>query len=130
MEEKNESQNIKTGKHFLGPTIALFFGIFIILGSIGSGLGLDARAGLAIILGALVYKSIKKRRLGLAKPTGLRRGLEIIGILIIAFYFVIDVILKSFPIVSHPISTIAYVWALVAIIIAYQKQAPANSKIV
>lgn len=75
-------------KH-LGSTIAIIFGVLTILtGFAGpipnaSKIGDKAITGAIIILGALAYRSAKKRKLGECKNTKKRLSLEIGKIIVI-----------------------------------------------
>jgi hypothetical protein len=79
-------------RHF-GSTIALLLGALAFLGAasrIGNGDPLAAgvlAAGLVLILGALVYRSAKRRRLGEVASTPARRVLE--GIAIVLMFLIV-----------------------------------------
>ena len=72
-------------KH-LGSTVAFLLGGLAFIGAasrIGNGDPIApgvAKAGLVLILGALVYRSVKRRRLGEAASTSARRVWEVIAI--------------------------------------------------
>ena len=80
MEVKNLLPNIR----FLGSTLAIASGILYFVGSIsrvqegGDAAGLVA--GPMIVLGALAYRSRKRRLLGLRKTTSVRKGLEVLAL--------------------------------------------------
>ena len=72
----------------LGSTLAIIFGIIISLSSIlkisnGSMTESGWVGGISLILGALAYRSAKKRRLNQVKNTLLRRSLECSSCLLI-----------------------------------------------
>ena len=80
-----------TWKQFFGSTIALGLGVVLILGRIprisqGEPNALSHLiAGVVMVLGALAYKSAKKRHLGFAKTSPLRYAIEtvcLMGILL------------------------------------------------
>ena len=88
----------------LNSDVALIIGVLILLSGIGamssgspSGGG-NFVAGLVITIGVLAYKSAKKRKLKLVKDTQLRKGLEIIAIII--NYNIITKIINKYNIVN------------------------------
>ena len=109
-------------KKYLGSTIALILGVLTFISGLAkfsSGL----IAGPIIILGALAYRSAKKRKLGTIKSSTLRQALEILAICIIVTAVLLQ---KNFlyHITTDPVpNLIIPLWAIVAyLIIALEKQ--------
>lgn len=117
-------------KKFLGSTIALVLGILSLLGGVNSAASGDPTGassmatGISMTLGALAYKSCKKRQLGLVQNTPLRRGFEILAMLVIAWGMFWPMILVHngltswiIRLIQDPLSYgVAPLWALVAYI--------------
>lgn len=99
----------------------MFVGVFSIVGGLlpGRPSGLDTVAGgITMILGAIAYRSAKRRRLGLKTDSGLRRGYEV-GLLLLVVLPIVPLALKGVDfIANNPVSGIfvpllsvaAYVW--------------------
>lgn len=107
-------------KH-LGSTIALVFGAFALIAGLSSiqrgGTSETALIGFITVLGALAYRSAKKRKLGEARPTTLRKGWEVVLLLTIGVAVLARNNLQS-TIVNEPLaSVIAPVWALGAYLV-------------
>jgi phage tail protein X len=68
-------------KKHIGSTIALVFGVLAILSGLAKP-GPILFSGIVIILGALAYRSAKKRKLGEVTNSLLRKALEITGVII------------------------------------------------
>lgn len=104
MDEKKEF-GVVGDKRFLGSSLAVLIGIL----ALGSGY---AGPGWYVILGALAYKSAKKRRLRMVEDAPLRKGLEgVVMILILVGTFLTsrEVLVEDpFPYLVLPL------WALVA----------------
>ena len=64
-------------RRFLGSTIALLLGILGILSGLGNPQLSTSIAGAEMTLGALAYRSAKKRKLGLTRPSSSKRVAEI-----------------------------------------------------
>jgi len=107
-------------KAFIGSFIVMFVGVFAILGGLQSHPpDLDSVVGgLTMILGAIAYRSAKRRRLGLKADSGMRRGFEV-GLLILVALPIVPLALKGVDfIANNPVSGIfvpllsvaAYVW--------------------
>lgn len=107
-------------KTYLGANIALVLGIL----SIGGGAHGDfetSQVGLVMTVGALAYKSAKKRRLGDAENTKFRFGMELVGLGLIVLSVVALNDIKI-GIATHPLSTVvAPLYALIAYGIEYRK---------
>ena len=69
------------GSKFHGSTLAIILGVLQFLGAVGrignGDTSADPQTGLVIILGALAYKSIKKRAIGLRNDSLLRKSIEV-----------------------------------------------------
>ncbi len=81
-------------KKFIGSTIALFFGLVNMLGMITNPspnlnpvMGGGALPSFYIIIGALVYRSAKKRKLNLVANTRKRKVFEFLALAFIVFVF-------------------------------------------
>ena len=109
-------------RKYLGSTVALAVGAI----SVAAGLvkpSSTLTAGIIIILGALAYRSAKKRKLSKVKTSLIRKNLEVFAIVII-----IALILLQHNAV-HYINTdpvpnlIIPLWAIIAyVVIAFKKQ--------
>ena len=121
--------NRKRLRH-LGSTIAIILGIILAGSSIGKiqkGYPLtgDFHIGIIIIIGALAYRSAKRRKLGEVKPTIFRKVMEGLAVFIILlqFAFITKSSLQNEPLNSFVIP----LWALVAyLIINLKKHKPAS----
>jgi len=108
-------------KSFIGSLIAIVVGVLTMLGGLRPPVGLDSLVGGAtMILGAMAYRSAKRRRLGLKPETALRRNIEI-GLLLVVFSPVPLLAMKGVEVwTTHLVSgivvplwsLIAYVWIL------------------
>ena len=107
-------------KAFIGSLVAMFVGFFSIVGGLQSHPPAfdGVVGGVTMILGALAYRSAKRRRLGLKPDSALRRGVEI-SLLVIVFLPIVVLGLKGLGVVAnHPVSGIfvplwsvtAYLW--------------------
>ncbi len=113
-------------KQHLGSTIALVLGIICLLGLAGNlaqqNLTSSFLVGPVITLGALAYRSAKKRYLGEVNNTLLRKSLEILSIVIILAL----VLLQNnvlWQMANNPFSNLFVpLWAIIAyVIIAVRK---------
>ena len=108
-------------KKHIGSTIALILGILYFISGLTKG-NSGLIAGPIMILGALAYRSAKRRKLGTAKSTSFRRYLEITAICIIIAGVLFQ---KNLPylIATDPVpNLIIPLWALIAyLIIAIQR---------
>ena len=106
-------------KRHVGSTIALILGVLSFASSLSNPSGLVA--GPVIILGALAYRSAKKRKLGEVNSTLLRKGFEASALVIIAAAVLLQNDLKNL-IVTDPVSTVIIpLWAIVAYIVIVSK---------
>ncbi len=108
-------------KKHIGSTIALILGILYFISGLTKG-NSGLIAGPIMILGALAYRSAKRRKLGTAKSTSFRKYLEITAICIIIAGVLFQ---KNLPylIATDPVpNLIIPLWALIAyLIIAIQR---------
>lgn len=117
-------------KKHISSTIALILGILSFASSLAnpsnpSGLV----AGPVIILGALAYRSAKKRILGEVKTTLLRKGLEVSAVVIIAAAVLFQNDLKNL-IATDPVpNLIIPLWAIVAYILVASKTKKATEEV-
>lgn len=118
----------KNMKKNIGSTIALILGFLSFAGSVANPTNPSGLiAGPAIIMGALAYRSAKKRKLGEVHNTALRKGLEVAALIIIAAAILLQKDLIS-KIVTDPVSNfIIPLWAIVAYAVIASK---ANQTIV
>lgn len=108
-------------KKYLGSTIALAFGAI----SVAAGLVKPSStliAGIIIILGALAYRSAKKRKLSEVRTSSIRKGLEVFAIVIIVGLVLLQrnaaYYMKTDPVPN----LIIPLWAIVAyLVIAFKK---------
>lgn len=108
-------------KKHIGSTIALVLGILILVTGLTQPSSLLI-TGLVIILGAMAYRSAKKRMLGEVKNSLLRKGLEIMAIFIIAAAVLLQNDLIN-RIVTDPVpNMIIPLWAIVAYMIIVLKR--------
>ena len=99
-------------KKHIGSTISIVLGILLFASVSTNPNGLVT--GSIIILGALAYRSAKKRKLGDVNTTLLRKGLEISALIIIAAAVLLQNDLKTL-IASDPVPNfIIPLWAIVA----------------
>ena len=121
-------------KKHLGSTIALGFGVLYGVGGLlaridpgYSGPKEGLVGGIIAILGALAYRSAKKRKLGEIKSSSLRKASEVFAFVIIA----IVLLQKNFPdnIRDNPLpNLIIPLWAIIAYILISLKKQKAGKK--
>ncbi len=106
-------------KKHLGSTIVLTLGVLSFLSHAGAGNMPASMTGLHMILGALAYRSAKKRKLGEVKSTWIRKILEGVALVLIVLSIVLhrDFIytLENDParsILVPPLILIAYLFAV------------------
>lgn len=107
-------------KRFLGSTCAIIFGFFLFGAGYKSTNGFSA-GGLVTILGALAYKSAKKRKLGLTPQLIGRKVLEWIAIVLI---FLIVFLQKDSNeiLLNHPFGgPTELIWAVCAYLLVSKK---------
>ncbi|MBI5966359.1 MAG: hypothetical protein HY882_00680 [Deltaproteobacteria bacterium] len=109
-------------KKHLGSTIALGIGVLSIVSAL-TKLTSTPIAGIIIILGALAYRSAKKRKLGEISPSSLRKALEVCAIVIIIAAVLLQKNL-TYHIATAPVPTVIIpIWAIIAyFVIALKKQ--------
>ena len=109
-------------KRHIGSTIALILGFLSFASSVANPSNPSGFvAGPVIILGALAYRSAKKRKLGEVNSTLLRKGFEASALVIIAAAVLLQNDLKNL-IVTDPVSTVIIpLWAIVAYIVIVSK---------
>lgn len=112
-------------KKHLGSTCALIIGVL----SMASGIAKPGSlliSGLIITLGALAYRSAKKRWLSEATQSLLRKSLEAIGIIAIVAVVLLQNNLKAL-IASEPISNLVIpLWAITAYLVVAFKKSKSN----
>ena len=122
MEEPKIQKNKWWGKQFLGANIALVLGILTILSSASQPYSGGQDTGWIIIIGYFIYKSAKKRSLGLVPSSDLRRNAEIVGLIMIFVYLSFFLYSKYLNVTDHPLPLVAFVWVLTAyLVVVYKK---------
>jgi len=119
-EEVNKESKLNIGVAKLyGSSAAVAFGSLYFISAIsaiakntgGSANGLFL--GPAIILGALAYKSAKKRKLNIIETTVVRESFEIAAILLVlASVLMLNVSIKKFM-AENPVPFLLWLWALI-----------------
>ena len=109
-------------KKHVGSTIALVLGILMFLSGIANIMKNNAKcqtsdliiAGPVTVLGALAYRSAKKRKRGEAKDSRLRKGFELVAIVVLVAVVVLqDNIVNRIE--ANPIPNgLIPIWALTA----------------
>ena len=109
-------------KKHIGSTIALILGFLSFAGSVANPSNLSGLiAGPVIILGALAYRSAKKRKLGEVRNTALRKGLELLALIMIAAAILLQNDLKNL-IAADPVpNLIIPLWAIIAYVVIASK---------
>jgi phosphatidylserine synthase len=108
-------------KTHLGTTVALVLGVLVFVSGLSQQLFESINVGFVMIVGALAYKSAKKRRLGEVENTKFRFGMELVGLVVIALSVLALSDIKT-AIAIHPLSTVvAPLYALIAYGIEYRK---------
>ena len=113
-------------KKHLGSTIALIIGVLSLVSGLANP-GSQIVAGPVIILGALAYRSAKKRWLGEAKPSLLRKFLEAIAMVVIVAAVLLQNNVAAL-IASDPVpNLIIPLWVVIAyLVVAFKKQKTAS----
>lgn len=107
-------------KKHIGSMIALTLGILVLVSGLTKPIS-SLLAGIFIILGALAYRSAKKRILEEVENTLLRKGLEVSALVIIATAVLLQNNLKSL-IATDPVPNLVIpIWAIIAYIIIASK---------
>jgi hypothetical protein len=109
-------------KKHIGSTIALILGFLSFAGSVANPANPGGLiAGPVIILGALAYRSAKKRKLGEVHNTAMRKGLEISALIIIAAAILLQNDLKTL-IATDPVPNLVIpLWAIIAYVVIASK---------
>jgi len=118
--KKNKESKLRASvAKFYGSSVAVAFGSLYFISAIsaiakntgGSANGLFL--GPAIILGALAYKSAKKRKLNIIETTVVRESFEIAAILLVlASVLMLNVSIKKFM-AENPVPFLLWLWALI-----------------
>ena len=113
-------------KKHIGSTIALILGFLSFAGSVANPTNQSGLiAGPVIILGALAYRSAKKRKLGEVHDTSLHKGLEGLALIIVAAAILLQKDLITL-IATDPVpNLIIPLWVIIAyVVVAFKaKQA-------
>jgi hypothetical protein len=104
-------------KH-LGSTIAIVLGVIMIAAIAAQPQSLLPIAGAVTVLGALAYRSCKRRGLGEVPSTALRKGLEILALVAAVLIIVLQSGLKERLILDPVPNILPIVWVLVAYAVA------------
>jgi hypothetical protein len=104
-------------KH-LGSTIAIVLGVLMIATIAMQPQGSLHIAGAVTVLGALAYRSCKRRKLGEVRSTVLRQGLEILALVIAVLLVVLRPDLKNCLILDPVPNILPIVWILAAYAVA------------
>jgi uncharacterized protein DUF4339 len=122
-QQKSSSGPWRKVRRHLGSTIALILGCLAVIGGLArlgqapDGGTSSSVAGAVMILGALAYRSAKKRKLGEVKATLTRQFLEIVLLVLICLGILMQNNLKIL-IATDPIPNFVIpVWAVVAYLI-------------
>ena len=112
----------KIDKRFIGSNAALILGVVALLGGLGQGDSSLSSAGIFMILGALAYRSAKKRKLGITQPSTVKLVSELIAIAIV----IILVLLTNRDIlVNDPFpSLVIPIWAVIAYVVISARKTP------
>ena len=110
-------------KRHIGSTIALIFGVLSVLSGLAQPSPTSLIIGVVIILGALAYRSAKKRKLKDVKTSWLRYSLEIFAILVAMSAVLLQKNLANLIETDPASNLIIPLWVLVAYI-AIQLQKP------
>ncbi len=110
-------------KKHLGSTIALAIGVLSVVSSVTKLSSTFLIAGIVIILGALAYRSAKKRKLGEISGSSLRKALEVCAIVIIIAAVLLQKNL-TYNMATDPVPNLMIpLWAIIAyMVIALKKQ--------
>jgi hypothetical protein len=117
-------------KKHIGSTIALVLGILYFASALtNSGNSGGLVAGPVLILGALAYRSAKKRKLGEANNSTLRKWVEVLAMIVIAAAILLQNNLK-YLIATDPISNLIIpLWAIIANIVIASMAMQSTEKI-
>lgn len=103
---------------FLGSTVALILGALSFAGSIAQAArgdhGANPLGGTVIIIGALAYRSFKRRRLALVASTIWRQVIELLALALIVFLVVLQNDLKT-RVANDPVPNVLLpLWVFIA----------------
>jgi hypothetical protein len=112
-------------KH-LGSTIAIILGLIMIATIAAQPQSSLPIAGAVTLLGALAYRSCKRRRLGEVPSTTLRKGLELLALIAAVLIILFQTGLKERLILDPVPNILPIVWVLVAYAVAMLRKYPAT----
>ena len=105
-------------KKFLGSNIALILGVLTIFAGLAYPSG-TLFAGIYIVLGALAYKSLKARKIGLVQNSKLRPTLEVGAIIVVTLLILMQNDLQE-NMYNDPIpNVIIPLWIIIAYLLLY-----------
>jgi hypothetical protein len=110
----------------LGSTIAIVLGLIMIAAIASQPQGSLPIAGAITLLGALAYRSCKRRGLGDVPSTALRKGLEIAALVAAVLVILLQTDLKRRLILDPVPNILPIVWVLVAYAVALFRKYPAS----
>lgn len=110
-------------KH-LGSTIAIVLGLLMVATIAAQPLSSRPIAGAVILLGALAYRSCKRRGLGQVPSTALRIGLEIAALVAAVLVILLQTDLKRRLILDPVPNILPILWVLAAYAIALFRKYP------
>lgn len=102
----------------LGSTFAIVLGVLMIATIATQPQGSLHIAGAVTVLGALAYRSCKRRKLGEVRSTVLRQGLEILALVIAVLLVALRPDLKTSLTVDPVPNILPIVWILAAYAVA------------
>jgi len=111
-------------KRHLGSTIALCFGILSFLTSVTPGSNHRmVIMGVIIILGALAYRSAKKRKIGEVKSSIIMKSMELVAMGIITSLFIFFMIRIPESLIENPVFLlIAPLWTIIVYIVVIRSK--------
>lgn len=116
-------------KKHIGSTIALILGLLSFASGVNPGNTSGLVAGPVIILGALAYRSAKKRKLGEVNNSTLRKVLEALALIMIIAAILLQRDLKNL-IATDPVpNLIIPLWAIIAYTVITFKTRKASAEI-
>ncbi|MEX2514664.1 MAG: hypothetical protein WD335_00850 [Candidatus Paceibacterota bacterium] len=105
-------------KKFIGSNISLVIGILAIIAGLANPSS-TLLAGIYIVLGAIAYKSLKKRKLGIVQDSKIRPILEVVAI----FAIVVLVLMQNnlrMHLINDPFPNLVIpLWVIVSYLIVY-----------
>lgn len=108
----------------IGSTIAIVLAVLSLITGLTQPNVAYINAGIIMLIGALAYRSAKKRSLGEVKDTTVRKAIELTGITIIILLIVLQKNLLDLLFLDPVPNFIIPVWALIAYLIAFLKKKP------